>query len=118
MVSQTITKSYLVQQKKAFIFKKFFQPSAIMILTKSLIIILILNQNLYYPVFSQLSGREKTMEQFLDRLLHESVYDKRIRPFYTDNKSKITFNIFFNLIRSRPGSTCFLGRNQGFWHRL
>ena len=36
---------------------------------------------------SQLVGSERTMEQFLDRLLHESVYDRRIRPFYTDSKS-------------------------------
>lgn len=42
-------------------------------------------------------GQEKTMEQFLDRLLHESVYDKRIRPFYTDSKNSkpviVTVNI-------------------------
>jgi hypothetical protein len=41
----------------------------------------------FVTVFSQLVGSEKTMEQFLDRLLHESVYDRRIRPFYTDSKS-------------------------------
>ena len=40
------------------------------------------------PHLSQLIGSEKTMEQFLDRLLHESIYDRRIRPFYTDSKSK------------------------------
>lgn len=51
-------------------------------------IILILNQNVYLTN-SQLIGSEKTMEQFLDRLLHESVYDRRIRPFYTDGKSNI-----------------------------
>jgi hypothetical protein len=39
------------------------------------------------PILSQLLGSEKTMEQFLDRLLHESVYDRRIRPFYTESKS-------------------------------
>jgi hypothetical protein len=50
------------------------------------LIILFLNQNVY-PTNSQLIGSEKTMEQFLDRLLHESVYDRRIRPFYTDGKS-------------------------------
>jgi hypothetical protein len=38
-------------------------------------------------VNAQLIGSEKTMEQFLDRLLHESVYDRRIRPFYTDSRS-------------------------------
>lgn len=69
-------------------FKKNYHLSNIMSLGKLLLMILILNHKLYYPVLSQLSGREKTMEQFLDRLLHESVYDKRIRPFYTDNKSK------------------------------
>jgi hypothetical protein len=52
-----------------------------------LLITFILNQNVC-PIFSQLIGSEKTMEQFLDRLLHESVYDRRIRPFYTDGKSK------------------------------
>ena len=62
-----------------------------------LLIILIFNQNFYHPVLSQLSGKEKTMEQFLDRLLHESVYDKRIRPFYTDNKSKL-YNIYRKII--------------------
>jgi hypothetical protein len=50
------------------------------------LLILIINQNVC-PIFSQLVGSEKTMEQFLDRLLHESVYDRRIRPFYTDSKS-------------------------------
>ena len=29
-----------------------------------------------------------TMEQFLDRMLHESVYDRRIRPNFKDNKPK------------------------------
>ena len=43
------------------------------------------------PVLSQLVGSEKTMEQFLDRLLHESIYDRRIRPFYTDSKSEPKF---------------------------
>ena len=43
------------------------------------------------PCSSQLVGSERTMEQFLDRLLHESVYDRRIRPFYTDSKSKFFF---------------------------
>ena len=84
---QNTTIKYLVQQIKTKL-KKNYQLSNIMSLGKLLLMILILNHNLYYPVLSQLSGREKTMEQFLDRLLHESVYDKRIRPFYTDNKSK------------------------------
>ncbi len=30
-----------------------------------------------------------TMEQFLDRMLHESVYDRRIRPNFKDNKPTI-----------------------------
>jgi hypothetical protein len=34
----------------------------------------------------QLIGGEKTMEEFLDRLLHHSVYDRRIRPFYKTSK--------------------------------
>lgn len=53
-----------------------------------IICILILNLNVS-PVASQLMGSEKTMEQFLDRLLHESVYDRRIRPFYSDKKGKL-----------------------------
>jgi hypothetical protein len=57
------------------------------------LIILFLNENVY-PTNSQLIGSEKTMEQFLDRLLHESVYDRRIRPFYTDGKSN-KLNFFF-----------------------
>jgi len=78
----------MIQLKKKQFFKKYYQQSIIMRIIKFLLMILLINDNFYYPVFSQLSGREKTMEQFLDRLLHESVYDKRIRPFYTDNKSK------------------------------
>lgn len=58
--------------------------------------LLILNLNVL-PIDSQLVGSEKTMEQFLDRLLHESVYDRRIRPFYTDSKGKILFR---NYLRS------------------
>ena len=90
-------------QIKLLLFTKCLQFSITMIKLKNfyfLITILILNYNVY-PVFSQLSGREKTMEQFLDRLLHESVYDKRIRPFYTDNKSKIKriFNFFSSIIK-------------------
>jgi len=49
--------------------------------------LIVLNENISL-ILSQLVGSEKTMEQFLDRLLHESVYDRRIRPFYTDSKSK------------------------------
>ena len=30
-----------------------------------------------------------TMEQFLDRMLHESVYDRRIRPNFKENKPTI-----------------------------
>jgi hypothetical protein len=58
-----------------------------------LIVMLILNENISL-ILSQLVGSEKTMEQFLDRLLHESVYDRRIRPFYTDSKSKLIFLIY------------------------
>ena len=42
--------------------------------------------NHYLSTTAQLMGGEKTMEQFLDRLLHESVYDRRIRPFYKYGK--------------------------------
>ena len=42
--------------------------------------------NRYFSSTAQLMGGEKTMEQFLDRLLHESVYDRRIRPFYKYGK--------------------------------
>jgi hypothetical protein len=52
------------------------------------ILVLVILNNQILPNLSQLVGSEKTMEQFLDRLLHESVYDRRIRPFYTDSKSK------------------------------
>jgi hypothetical protein len=58
-----------------------------------LIVMLILNENISL-ILSQLVGSEKTMEQFLDRLLHESVYDRRIRPFYTDSKSILIFLIY------------------------
>ncbi len=40
------------------------------------------------PVSSQLTGDEKTIEQFLDRLLHPQNYDRRIRPFYNSNKAE------------------------------
>ena len=33
---------------------------------------------------------DKTMEKFLEQLLHESVYDRRVRPFYTDSKCEST----------------------------
>ena len=39
-------------------------------------------------VMAQLMGGEKSMELFLDRLLHESVYDRRVRPFYKNDNSK------------------------------
>ena len=39
-------------------------------------------------VMAQLMGGEKSMELFLDRLLHESVYDRRVRPFYKSDNSK------------------------------
>ncbi len=40
----------------------------------------------------------QTIEQFLDRMLHESVYDKRIRPFYSsDSRSN-----FFKIILFEP----------------
>ena len=53
-----------------------------------LIFMLILNENISI-ILSQLVGSEKTMEQFLDRMLHESVYDRRIRPNFKDNKPKL-----------------------------
>jgi hypothetical protein len=57
-------------------------------------IILITIQQYKNPYFSsdaQLLGGEKTMEQFLDRLLHENIYDRRIRPFYRYENSGILF---------------------------
>ena len=81
----------LLYLKNAYSIQSYQLPSKLARLIRCLLIVLIINHNVYFPVFSQLSGREKTMEQFLDRLLHESVYDKRIRPFYTDNKSKFYF---------------------------
>ena len=55
--------------------------------------------NYYFSTSGQLSGGEKTMEQFLDRLLHESVYDRRIRPFYKYGKGNYQFYYkFFNEI--------------------
>ena len=62
-------------------------------LVKLFSIIAIIQQN-FFIANSQLSGSEKTMEQFLDKLLHESVYDRRIRPFYTDSKSESNSNIY------------------------
>lgn len=42
-----------------------------------------------------------TMENFLDKLLHESVYDRRIRPFFKDNKpAVIKMNMNINTISS------------------
>jgi hypothetical protein len=38
---------------------------------------------------AQLSGGVKTMEEFLDRLLHVSIYDKRIRPFFMDVRGSL-----------------------------
>jgi hypothetical protein len=39
----------------------------------------------------------QTIEQFLDRMLHESVYDRRIRPFYSsDSRSEYTLFFGFN----------------------
>lgn len=57
-----------------------------------ILIITLLNDNTF-PVIGQLSGGEKTMEQFLDGLLHSSVYDRRIRPFsnYESTISKLYF---------------------------
>jgi hypothetical protein len=49
-----------------------------------ILFILIIN-----PFSNQLVGSERTMEQFLDRLLDTNVYDRRIRPSYTDQNSKI-----------------------------
>lgn len=62
-----------------------------------LVIIFLLNDNLI-PVMSQLSGGERTMEQFLDSLLHSSVYDRRIRP-YSNLESKIEKNIYQKLFK-------------------
>jgi hypothetical protein len=39
------------------------------------------------PIKMQIQNN--TMEQFLDRMLHESVYDRRIRPNFKDNKPTI-----------------------------
>ena len=44
------------------------------------------NKNI--KLMAQLMGGEKSMELFLDRLLHESVYDRRVRPFYKNDNSK------------------------------
>ena len=44
------------------------------------------NKNI--KLMAQLMGGEKSMELFLDRLLHESVYDRRVRPFYKSDNSK------------------------------
>jgi hypothetical protein len=60
-----------------------------------IIIIEILIQILNNRIMAQLMGGEKTMEQFLDRLLHESVYDRRVRPFYKSGRG--TFLNFFKV---------------------
>ncbi len=40
-------------------------------------------------IFGDQSVRsQNTMEQFLDLMLHESVYDRRARPFLGENISK------------------------------
>ncbi len=51
-------------------------------------------------LMAQLKGGEKTMEKFLDRLLHESVYDRRVRPFYRSGKSD--YCIFYSIINFKP----------------
>ena len=52
----------------------------------TLFVLLILTQQIF-PIYSQLLGDEKTIEQFLDRLLHPKNYDRRIRPFFNSDKS-------------------------------
>jgi hypothetical protein len=55
-----------------------------MIRNNILFIALIIN---ILPIKMQIPNN--TMEQFLDRMLHESVYDRRIRPNFKDNKPTI-----------------------------
>ena len=48
-----------------------------------------------------LSNANNTMENFLDKLLHESVYDRRIRPFFKDGMpAVIKMNMNINTISS------------------
>ena len=63
---------------------------------KALIIVIFLSITIP-GIMSQLNGVERTMEQFLDGLLHHSVYDRRIRPF-SNIASKIFFLYNFILI--------------------
>jgi hypothetical protein len=69
------------------VIKSYFDLFNNLMPNKMFLLLMMLNQHILSHL-SQLVGSEKTMEQFLDRLLHESVYDRRIRPFYTDSKSK------------------------------
>ena len=47
------------------------------------------NSNRYFKVEAQFRDSELTMEKFLDRLLQESVYDRRIRPYYRGDKGNL-----------------------------
>ena len=56
-------------------------------LLKCLWLVLLLFNQQGSPVSSQLIGDEKTIEQFLDRLLHPQNYDRRIRPFFNSDRA-------------------------------
>ena len=55
-----------------------------MILPSFMLILLILWENISKTVNQSVTNPNNTMEQFLDRLLQESIYDRRIRPFIKD----------------------------------
>ena len=46
-----------------------------------------LSQDIYRKLKSAGLIAEKTIEQFLDRLLHPQNYDRRIRPFFNSEKA-------------------------------
>lgn len=50
-----------------------------------MLILLILCENISKTVNQSVTNPNNTMEQFLDRLLQESIYDRRIRPFIKDS---------------------------------
>ena len=56
-----------------------------MILPSFMLILLILCENISKTVNQSVTNPNNTMEQFLDRLLQESIYDRRIRPFIKDS---------------------------------
>lgn len=72
--------------------KNLENPLRSILKTLLLILIFILNNS-----DGQLIGGEKTMEEFLDRLLHHSVYDRRIRPFYKTSKENQPVEIKMNM---------------------